>query len=668
MIARVPIMAILWLMLVGPSFAQRQSTSVTQRRILEMSRFVPESAGLFVTIRQPIKLNKALARIRAGRLLPAMTGQVAGLDTTVDLRESLKQYVSVNPAIDVDELMRADVALIAPSWREIGQAHFLVRLRDLSVLDRWFPKKKRRRNSKLGEATFISLNDGLFVCVRGRYMVLARRSASRSLLRETQRLMVSAKRRNAVDIKAFLNVLDDLEGQPLATIFVSSDMSQSSDPAKPPTMWSGAGYAMASLYEGDNQLDVVLRTTSKDKVVSPPLTVPALLTFRRLPYSTLFAAAGTIDCGALYDSLLARKGNQWGQRYLSLLSGVAGRETPNRSLIGHLGPEVIVVWGQTLTAEGTLPQVALMIRTNNQQEARSEVTRVFVNILKLATLLDPVDQRRSPSFEMKTYLGSHIIHVPLSDYASQSRFSFLSLLRNADPAWAIYEDWLILAMTSSHIESILDAQHGLVPRLTSISGVAQALAVKPGQRVLAVSQLELVSHELDSWLMALDAGAPSLLSPSWWNISVARQGWPNVLGIDVDVRDDDGAVWVSGVRPGSAAAKVVMKGDRILSVDDEVLDLEQPYLDFQDRLSQVGVIEPFTFRILRGSAIVEVKVEANRAADRTDSRSFLPADTVRALAGFGRALYTATLSTQKTVNARQVTRVSLHFIPPSVQE
>ncbi len=664
MIARLPMIAICWLMLVGPSFAQTKATSVTQRRILEMSCFVPESAGLFVTIRQPIILNKALARTRAGRLLPALTGDVASLDTTVDLRESLKKYVSVNSAIDVNELMHTDVALIAPSWSEVGQAHFLIRLKDLSVLDRWFPKKKRRRSSKLGEATFINLNDGLFVCVRDHYMVIARRSASRSLLRETQRLMISAKLRNKAEIAAFRNVLQDLDGLPLATIFVSSDVpKRGGDPTQSPVLWSGAGYTMVALYEGDDQLDVVLRTAEANKKASPPLSVPSMLTFRRLPHSTLFAAASTVDFGALYDSLLANEGKQWGQRYLSLLSGVAGEQTPSRSIVDHLGPDVVVVWGQTLTAEGSLPQVALMIRTNNQQKARAEVTRVFANILKLAALLDPVDQRRTPSFKLKTHLGSHIIHVPLSEYASQSRFSFLSLLRNADPAWSTYDDWLILAVTSSHIESILDAQHGLAPRLSSIPGVADALAVRPGQRSLAISQLELASHELDSWLLALDAGAPSLLSPSWWNIPVAKQGWPNVLGIDVAAGDEAGAILVAGVRPGSAAAKVVLRGDRILAVDDEVLDLAQPHVDFLDRLRQDEVTEPFTFRILRGSAIVEVKVEANRDVDGAGSRSFVPADAVRAIAGFGKTLLSATLSVQSSTNSRQVARVSLHFTP-----
>ncbi len=647
--------------LATPVTAQTRPTSVVQRRLMDMARFVPESAGLFVSIHQPIKLDKALARTRAVRLLPAITGQMTSPDTTLDLRDSLRKYVRVNSSIDVDELMNTDVALIAPSWDDISQAHFLIRLKDPSVLDRWFPPEKRRRDSTLGEATFINLNDGLFVCIHGQYIVLARRSASRSLLRDTQRLMIRAKRQNLAALPAFREMLVDLKDHPLATVFLSSKPISQGKPTLSSSIWPSSGYSMLSLYEGDDQLDVVLHTTPIAKTNTPSLSAQALMAFRRLPHSTLFAAATTVDFDSFFDSMQESKGNQWVQRYLSLLSGVAGEETPSRTLFDNLGEDVMVVWGQTLTVEGTIPQIALMMRTKNARKARAEVTRTIANVLKLAALLDPVDQRRSPLFKLKTHLGSPIVYIPLSEYASQSRFSFLSLLRNADPAWATYEDWLIVALSSNHIESILDAQLGLAPRLSSVPSMANALPVKPGQRSLAVAQLELASYELDCWLDALDAGAPSLLSPSWWNIPVSKQGWPNVLGIEVDDRGEDGAIWVMGVRPGSTAAKVILKNDRILAVDDEVLNLKQPYQDFQDRLSQVGVTAPYTFRILRGSAIIEVQVAANQEMDHTNSRSFVPADAVRAIASIGKALHTATLSVQTTTISRQTTRVSLHF-------
>lgn len=632
--------------------------------LVPFARYVPESAEVFITIRQLEEADRALDRAHAWQLLPLLAGKSIREDgRSFDLKNAVPTFLGLPASIGREELVQSDIAVVAHSWSQFGGAVWLVHMLNEAALDRWFPPSQRTRKGTNRGVPFFRTQDGLTVCWHGRTVAMSRAWGPDSLLYETISLMAgeggdALERSTAYrELMAYLPV-----GYP-ALAYLARDQAVSADADQPSPWWPVLDRAVVGLYEGEGRINVAVRASLAVPHHKPKLARTAINRLLRLPQTTLFALATTIDFDQAYAAAAA--GPQPGVlgRYLTFLTAVAEAPDAPPGDRPHLGPHAILVWGQDLREGGSTPQVAIMIECRDGRAVRDHTRHIADKMIELVRALDPAKTGNGPTIREGKHLSVPILHIPLKAYAEQSELRLLRLLANTEPAWTVWNGWLIIALGRDHIERILEAEFGLAPTLATVPDI-RALDRRPGeQSALSIIRAGLATSVLDQWLAAHEAGSPSLLDSSWWaRGSPSTPPRPPRLGIGMKIVQEPGAVLVARVYPDTAAEGRLQPGDRILGIDGHLLSLTSPNADLRKRWADSTVKPGPTLRVQRGDTAIDVvlpKEEDTRVAHLPIN----PADAVRELASLGRTLSFASFAVNVTDERHYSARLSLRFSP-----
>ncbi|MHC4695909.1 MAG: hypothetical protein ACYTFA_04095 [Planctomycetota bacterium] len=643
-----------------PSLAQRPPGA--SHEPVPFERYVPASAKLFVTIRKLGEMDAALHRAHAWRLLPMIAGAGSGQDGPFDLRAAVKSLAGGNRPIEVDELMEAEVGIAAASWSQLGSAVWFVRISDEDALKRWFPGRRARRGPIPGRPMSFRMRDGMDVCVQDDVAAMTRRTGSSSSLREVRRLMSRGSKESLGRSEIFQELVSYLPARHLGIAYISSSGTSATDSTQSSTVWPALDRVAIGLYEREGRIDLAIRGSRAIPQTETPLAEHAIMRLMGLPQTTLFAAATTIDLDSAYKATLGDPSRGVWQRYLAILTGLA-RHAADRSQPGSsLGPHVIFAWGQDLSEHGSTPQVAVMVECTTGQRLQAEVKRIAGNMVKLVGKTHGMAPEAVPTIERTVHLGTPIEHLPLKRFAAESQFRMAPLLGNADPAWAVWRNWFIFALTRDHLVRILDAQHGLTPTLAGVRDAQELQRQQASRSVIAIAQPELARDVMDRWIKDYEAGALSLLAPSWWakpprpeELAEAR------LGVALRPGGKSGVVVVADVPTQSAAQGHLRVGDRIIGIDGHLLDLKVPNVDFSGRLTQSTTEGGPTLRVQRDRTMMDVVVSWNPDREPVPGSAVQPADAVRELASLGHALRLATFSVHSAGETRYSARLSLRF-------
>jgi hypothetical protein len=421
---------------------------------------------------------------------------------------------------------------------------------------------------------------------------------------------------------------------------------------------------MIGLYEGGGRVDFGIRASLLSPVARPVLPDEAIERVVRLPQTTLFASAFTMDFEQAYGAALASPSTAVPGRLLTLLAGLRDPGGAPAGSFPELGPEVLVVWDQDLRGKTNTPQLAIMIQCSDARRLRDEATEVARNALKLIEAVDATGAAAKPAITQAVHLGTPIVSVDLEAYARKSQFEFLRLLRHTEPSWAAFGNWCIFALSRDHIERILDARHGLIPTLTTVGDVQWMWRRKARRTALSIVQADLAADVLDGWLKDYEAGSPSLLDPTWWeSASGVRRPDRQQLGIAAKVDQQPGLVVVAHVHAGTAAAGRLQPGDGIIGIDGRLLDLASPNDDFRKKWAESRGDPGPTLRVQRGDTIIDVVLPRPRPAPSVTAPRVTPADAVRELASLARTLQFASFASYASKDTRYSAGLSLRFAP-----
>ncbi len=644
----------------GSAHAQRRPPPAGRQTPFE--HFVPASARFFVTIRELREMDAALHRTHAWGLLPMIAGSGWQEHQTFDLRAAVTSLVDPNRSIDVDELMQAEVGIVAPSWTQLGNAVWLARPSDEEALDRWFPRRRRRGRFRPGKPQSFHMRSGMDVCIRDDVAAMTRRTSRGSPLRDVRRLMSGQSDDSLDRSEIYQELVSYLPGRHLAIAYVSSDSASGKAGAEDSGVWPVLDRTAIGLYEREGRIDLAIRGSRaipQDQTALAPHAVTHLM---RFPQTTLFTLGTTIDFDRVHAAAISAPSRSVWRRYLAILTGLARHATARSGGGTSLGPHVLLAWGQDLSERGSAPQIALMVECQAAQALRGEVSRIAGNLVKLAGRTGGLAPEAIPAIEQKMHLGTLIEHVSLEPYAAESTSPMASLVAGTDPAWAAWRNWFIIALTRDHLERILDAQNGLIPTLTAVRDVRELQHEEAARSVIALAQPALAADVMDRWLKDYEAGSPSLLAPSWWAnpLGVIQTGQV-LLGVVLRSHREPGVVVVADVPAQSAASGHLQAGDRILGVDGHVLSLEAANTDLRTRLTQISTQSRTTLRVQRGDRMLDVVVPLNTDRGPAPRRGVRPADAVRELASLGQALRLATFSVHIAGESRYSARLSLRF-------
>ncbi|MGB2986189.1 MAG: hypothetical protein WBE26_09930 [Phycisphaerae bacterium] len=646
-----------------------QSPAARPARPAAFARYVPASARLFVTIRRLGEVDEALHRAHAWGLAPLLSGRPADEGKPFDLRGAITSFLGPRTSIDIDELMQAEMGLVARSWSQVSRPVWLVRIRDESVLDRWFPPAQRSMKGAMGPVRFFRTREGVIVCTRDGIVAMARRWGPDSLLQEVMDLMADRGGDVLESSATFKGLMAYLPVDRLAVAYAARDDTSAADGVELSPWWPTVDRAVIGLYEGQGRLDVAVRASLAAPHRAPKLSPAAMERLLRLPQTTLFAFTTTIDFDCAYDAATMKSPSGALGRYLVFLAGMRkANDTPSEPP-SRFGPHVILVLGQDLTESGLAPQPAIMVECSDGRAVRDFVRQVAERIIQLTQAIDPAQAPHTLTVERSVHLGVPIWHVPLEAYAQRSKLPFMNLLGSVEPAWAIWNGWLILTVSRDHLERILDAQYGLVPALATVRDV-RALRKRSAERaVLSIVQPGLATDVLEQWLTAYKNGAPSLLDPIWWRggSGSASRKRPQV-GIGMKLVQEPGVVTVARVYQGTPAAGRLQPDDRILGIDGHLLGLTSPNADLRRRWAESTAKPGPTLRVLRSGTAVDVVLPKQREEALWSNIRVKPADAVRELASLGRTLEFASFEVLATDEKHYSGRLSLRLAPVNAAE
>lgn len=640
---------------------------------LSDARYVPASAKLFITTRRFIAAADALDRANAWRLLPLLSGTRVGAVGPLDVRRIVAGFLGLRNRSDIAVLMRCEIGIVARSWSDLGRAVWLVRVPDKGVFARWFPLSRRVSEEKAGTGRVFRTDSGMAVCVQGDVVAVRRHDASDSFFQEVTGLMTGGGGDSLAGSDAYRKLAARLPPRPVGVVYVESQERQSSDSPGSISRWPVVERAIIGIYEGQGRIDIAIRASMATPARQSKLRRVAMDRLFQLPRTTLSALVATVDLDQIYRAAATRTAGGILGRYQALLYLILNPPDAAGEVRPELGPHVILVWGQDLREGGSTPQVAVMVECHDGRAVRDWARKVADRIIHLVRTIGPAGKAAALRIHESRHLGSTIWHVPLKSYTEGARLPTMKLLSEMEPAWTVWNGWIILALRRDHIERILDAQFGLVPPLATVPDV-QALRKSPGERsMLSLVQADLATGVLGEWVSSFDAGRPSLLSPVWWRhpTQPVRIRRPQ-LGIGMKAVQEPGVVVVALVYPGTAAAGRLRLGDRILGVDGKLLSLESPNASLRKRWNEAASERGATLRVLRDGTALDLVLPKDKAYVRgakpreKRASSLSTADAVRELASIGRTLQFISFAVLLPDDGDYSARLSLRFAPERV--
>lgn len=632
-----------------------------------LARYAPSSARLFVSIRRPARADDALDRANVRRLLPLLAGAAVEDGKPFDLRKAFMSFLGAPASVNIDALMQTETAFVAPSWSELGGGLWLVRLPHETALNQWFPPSQRLGGGTVGAASFFRSRSGVTVCRRGGIVAMARQGGPDSLLHQTMSLLAGRENESLEKSPGFKDLMAYLPPNYLAVAYLAMDNKSVSSGVKESPWLPAVDRAVIGLYEGEGRIDVAIRASLAAPHRKPRMAARAIERFFQLPQTTLLASATTIDFDRAVKAATATSSTRTLEGYLRMLATIARSSDGAGTDWSHLGPHVILAWGQDLREGASAPQVAVMVECTDGRAVRDRVRQIAEKLIELAHTIDPANNSAALTIHQTRHLGASIMHIPLRAYARDSTLPFSRLLANIDPAWTVWHGWLIVALSRDHIERILDAQFGLAPTLAAAPDVRNLRKRERDRTVIAFAQAGLATDVLDRWLSAFDTGAVSLLDPAWWQWQAppARRR-KLLLGIGMKVAHPPGVVAVARVYPKTAATGRLQPGDQILGIDGHLLSLTSPNGDFRKRWIDSTAQPGPTLRVQRNGTAIDVVLPKKKEDAPLSSIRVNPADAVRELASVGRTLQFISFAVNASDDMHYSARLSLRFAPEHV--
>ncbi len=634
-------------------------------------RFVPAATKLFVEMRRPDEVEVALRESQVGLLWSMAAGRPPNPEKPSALRAALTEFLAPNQTVNVEELMKAEMGLMAPSWSDLSSAVWFVRLPKPDVLDRWFPKDRRQETTGATAESLFRMTDGMIVGVRDGIVAMARRGDEAALVREVFRLMVGGGAETLQNSPVYRELVEYLPGKTLAVVYWARDAGEPEPTNIVSSLLPPIDHAVLGVSAGEGRIELAIRAALSTPQSPKTLSGQAVDRLMKLPATTLAACATTTDFHPTANTAPGTGTLDWWVKTLSFVTGLASGNDDTAQPLPFFGPHLILAWDQDLTAAGSSPQLALLMETQTARQLEAQFEAIIEPLIGQDAQNGSVDDSVSkPLITRNTHFGVSIAQTSLYPEFDGLGLGLplpLSQLMDELPlSWAAHGDWFIVALSREHIERILDAQFGLVPALSNVRDV-QALRKRRGSHTsIVLLQPDLVSDVLQRWVAARPEPSSKKLNPSMFaEPSLAEAVQRNRLGIGMQVEPEPGTVVVARVYPDTAADGHLLPDDRIIGLDGRLLDMESPNADLRRRWADPSAEHGHTFRVQREDTTIEVFLKHDAPEVRPEDLLTRSLPAIRGLASALRSIRFASVTVHPTAERPFSALVSLRLAPPA---
>ena len=631
-------------------------------RSTSFTRYIPSSAGFYMSIRNPSELNKALHLSPFRQLLSIISGKMDDTGHSIDFRSAFESILGPHHSVDLDQLMKCEVGIVARSLSEFSNAVWFVRLPGGMKTDQWFPEVRPNRSGLPSSIRLFRSRNGLIVCAHDDIIALAGQPIKGSYIRRIYQMMRGGNESSLSRLRAYRELTAYLPARPVGSVYIALKSSTKTEGSTSP-IWPVFDRAVVGMYEREDRLDFTIRGSTHNPLPTGRVTTDAMERLLDLPASTLFAMVAPLDMDLSLPSEPTSITSTF-SRYVSFLMRYRNAQWAQVGPLPRLGPHIIMAWGQDLRLDGSTPELAVMIESEDPLRLREELTSIAKNLTDLFSRIPPEQGGIEIHLQREAHLGLPIHSMTLKAPMEDSANPWFTLLETLQPSWTSWRGWFIFALSRDHLERILDAQFGLVPTLTVNQDARTLRRQRPNRSHIAIMQPRLAVDVLDRWMKGL-RNQESNNQPqwfSWWlNQNTARS---ERLGIGMKTQQEPGVVVVARVYPDTIASGSLQPEDRIIGVDGRLVSLKSPNADLR-RLWSISKAQPGpTFRVIRSGKVLDIVLRQQRTIQSVVLPSISPANVLRDIISLGRTIPFATFVAFVSDERRYSARFSFRVMPP----
>lgn len=598
---------------------------------------VPDDVRAFVEIRNLAHLERRLVpEGRWAEWTRLAAGQTSRPSETVAWGERVVRILGMDLAEASRSLFGNQAALAAPTYDDLADAVVLSRVADAKVISELLTKNKAAKQAPIADVACHTLQEGLSLAVKGKVFVLGRRGGKTKLFDRTVARLGGQKAASLITKPAFVQQVRrfpagatgilylDLPGpdgtarsraQPSPTTRVARAVTARKRP-RAQSFWSSFTRLAIGLYPHDRTVDLEVRGLLDRPAVRGGLKDVSLDAIGRLPASTLFVWAQTMDLARSYRQFMAdRSPDQRMLRFnIEVVKALLQPIDLEKDFLDKLGPQVMLVGGcypgERRDGSGgyDLPLVSLMVESQDVQ-ASCDVLQRFAE--RLLGWMNVQFARARQGLELRVvttlYRNTRIHSVPLRDLFA--RGTTCPYLKTLEICWAGLDRWVVISTHPDHIRQLIDAGSAKAAERFASTTTFQAVRGKQGVASLVLASPDRVADMLQSWLDYCKANATQVFKPFWWKrVLIRRAGRRVALGIIIKEGAEPGRVVVGNpVLPEMPAHGRLRPGDKISAVDGRSLSEDTPEDDLRDFLAMrkgASVV----LRVERDGKLLDVRI------------------------------------------------------------
>jgi len=568
-----------------------------------LSRFIPADAGVFVEFRRLDRLQEQLRNLNAWRLIELFTTDAGGADRAeADRTLDWADVVSSNLGLPAEEvftsLFAGQAALAAPDWQRLRYGVILLRPPDPSVIDRLTAPAQVITTEPHGERVRLCrTRRGLWLATDGRVVAISQQDETTEFYRKVITLLDGGKEPNLAGSRSYVGQVRQLGADWAGHVYFTVPTGTGGGDYWPSLRWGVIG-----IHVRDQRVDFVIRARLdqvRERIYRPPVEVDRLL---RLPLSTLWTWGTSVNWSVVRGALTREAG-----LFAALSGALPVSQAALSEWLARLGPRVIVVWGHGGSEAGDLPQVAVLLESREASGTARALDDAIAAFLRDRVPEEP--GRRLPHLSREEHGGTMLSRLVFPTSRPADDESLAATRRHRiQPAYAPLDGWLVMGLHADHVQTIIDADRGLVPRLRDAPEVVSAVRQRVRSTALTICQPALCSQIIRRWLGDV-AGNPD----SFWRLVLSGDAsYPmrpkRSLGIGMSIQQKPGRVCVSRVYADTPADGALQAGDEILAVDGRVLSMDHPNADLRQHVQAQKEGRPFVLRIQRQDALTDVEL------------------------------------------------------------
>lgn len=614
-----------------------------------LAHLAPSDTGLYIELRRPDQVREWLRSFKTPRLFELFVATHLSDNGTHELLTEA-----------FEKLFSREVALAAPDWGRISESVIVLRLPDPAAVEMLVGQGRSViRSSHGSRVTVYETRGGLWLAADETFAIISQRGEESEFWRKAVALLEGTARDSLLGVRAYIGQVRQLGPDCAGYLYFLLPPTAQSRPSEGSILpfWPACSGGIVGAYISDRRIDLTFRgrlAHSRERVYRPRVSPDRLL---HLPRTTLLAWETSMDLIEAYRRLVKAGPTEWGAVPASLLAKGPAPAELEKSLLSRLGPRVVVVWGQVATGSSRTPQLAVLVESSDAPAAADALATAVHTFL--AGLSGQQGSTTQPSRVVRTeHLGVGVRRIPLEAGATPE-----AIRHGVEPCFAPLDGWLALALSVEHIEQIIDAERGLIPRLGDVTELGDVVRREQAAVTLVLAQPALCSRLLNDWITALSSGDEPfwrLIFPEALDAIRSRQ---RVLGIGVQASERPGCVHVARVYPGGPADGRLLPGDEIFAVDGRVLSVSEPSAELAQTIRGVKDSTAVTLRVWRGSETLDVPIALHRGKGPQDGSD--PIDSLERLVRIANHFSNAGFAEVLSRPDQYVARLTLGFSPPA---